>query len=64
MYKLVIVLLLVFVTVFGTNASHKNDNDNFIDVGIQLTKSSNDYLIADLIAAEWDFINAGHVSVE
>ncbi len=57
-----ILLVILFLIIFNVN-SYKRDNDeDFIDIGVRLTGNNKDYLIADLIAEEKDIINAGHVS--
>jgi hypothetical protein len=35
-----------------------------MDIGVQLKGNHHDFLVADLIAEENDFFNAGHVSVQ
>lgn len=58
------VLLILILCVWNVNAcGDENDDDDFIDIGIQLNGDNRDILIADLIAEEKDLYNAGHVSI-
>lgn len=58
--------LILFNHLWNVNATEfeerENDDFEFIDLGIRLTGAKRDPLIADLIAEEREFINAGHVN--
>jgi hypothetical protein len=55
-------VLLVFLVSFLLTHAHDHTDDDFIDIGVQLRGDGEDGLVADLIAEENDFFNAGHVS--
>ena len=57
MVKLVFLVLILCVSI-----SPASTEDDFMDIGVQLKGNSRDFLVADLIAEENDFFNAGHVS--
>ena len=59
------VLLILILCVWNINAcgDENDDDDEFIDIGIQLNGDNRDILIADLIAEEKDLFNAGHVRI-
>jgi hypothetical protein len=58
-----VVLIILFISVFNVNTYRRENEEDFIDIGVRLTGDNRDYLVADLIAEEKDIINAGHVSI-
>ena len=54
--------LILFALVLSTNAYDDENEDRFVDIGVQLKGNNRDFLVADLIAEERDVLNAGHVS--
>lgn len=61
MYK--ISLFILILAVFSsTTAKYDDTDEEFLDIGVQLTGDNSDVLVADLIAEEKNFLNVGHVS--
>jgi hypothetical protein len=59
----VLCFLILIVHIININASKYDDSDDdYVDVGVRLVGGKRDSLIADLIAAERNVINSGHVS--
>lgn len=59
----VLCFLILIVYIININASKYDDSDeDYVDVGVRLVDGKRDTLIADLIAAERNVINTGHVS--
>lgn len=56
------VQLVFLVLILCVSIGPASTEDDFMDIGVQLKGNNRDFLVADLIAEENDFFNAGHVS--
>lgn len=58
----IFILILNIVLINSKSNDDNDDNEEFLDIGVQLRGDKQDVLVADLIAEERNVLNVGHVS--